>query len=195
MGFTRFCDGGSKGLFVKRLDVDRVKRIVIVEAAIDALSYSQMEHQAGNMYVSTGGSLGEHQRELLKLLLIKNVEAELVLAQDNDAIDKNGSAVPFDQRAGEKMAQKIAGLAPSGMTVVRLMPEKKDWNDVLRDRTRTHERGKQLHPTVQRNTEASQARCDVPPHPTPTTTTIQDFKKSEVRETGQWGKNVENRGT
>lgn len=129
--FTGFSEGGDKALMVGRLDSLPVTRLVIVEAAIDALSYTQMHHRPGTLYVSTGGSWSDEQAQQLKELIVANPKAVLVLATDNDLTDKHGQALVFDDRPGEKMAKRVAGMAPQGMSIERHTPSAKDWNKDL----------------------------------------------------------------
>lgn len=132
--FKGFADGGERGLYLAKPDADPVSRIVVTEAAIDALSHAQLRYQPGTLYVSTGGSnLSPAQDELVRSLLVKHPAAQLVLAMDNDAFNKAGQAVAFEQRAGEKMARHVAELAPAGMPIVRDTPEEKDWNQDLQN--------------------------------------------------------------
>ncbi len=130
-----FCAGGEKSLFMDRLDgVMPVSRLVVVEAAIDALSYAQMYHKLGTIYMSTAGSpISKAQAELLQSIITGNPNATLVLATDNDLTDKHGQPLAFDDRPGEKLAKEIAAMAPVGMAVERHTPEAKDWNKDLQN--------------------------------------------------------------
>lgn len=117
--FTGFAAGGQRGLFVVRpgSQGEPVKRVVITEAAIDALSYAQMNHLKGTLYVSTGGSLSEVQQQQLATVLRNAPEAEVILATDND-------------QGGHDMAKKVQEVAPERQ-MARELPTGKDWNQDL----------------------------------------------------------------
>jgi len=118
-GFTGFAEGGSRALFMAKPGQEPVSRIVVTEAAIDAMSYAQMRHKAGTAYLSTGGSaLSAEQQQQLKAVFARNPQAAVVLATDHDA-------------AGEKAAEQIKTLALAGQRVERELPKAKDWNQDL----------------------------------------------------------------
>lgn len=125
--FTCFSGGGEKALMVGRLDALPISRIVVTESSIDALSYAQMHHQPGSLYVSVGGSTSDAQQAQLKHMFEGYPKAALLLATDNDLTDKHGRALAFEDRPGEKLAKQISGLAPEGMSVTRHTPAEKDW--------------------------------------------------------------------
>ncbi len=120
-GFTGFSSGGSRGLCYGRLDSEPIKRIVITESVIDAMSYAQMRHAQGDVYISLGGALSAQQKDLLARLFERLPRASVVLATDND-------------EAGERMAQEVGQLAMAhGIKSERQgAPTGKDWNDALR---------------------------------------------------------------
>jgi hypothetical protein len=121
-GFTGFATGGKRQVTFTRIDDSPLKKLVICEAAIDCMSYFQLHHEPGNVYLSTAGTqLSSEQREQLAGLLAKAGQQGLTvsLAMDADA-------------AGEKMAAEIAQMAPQGAQMVREVPEVgKDWNEAL----------------------------------------------------------------
>lgn len=119
-GFTGFAKGGQKGLFWAAQQAN-VKRVVIAETALDALSVAELEGcRKDTAYVSIGGTMNDTQPEFLKRVLAVKQPAEVALATDRDA-------------AGEKFAQQLAAQAPETAKVTRLAPsEGKDWNDALR---------------------------------------------------------------
>jgi hypothetical protein len=135
-GFTGFSEGGNKSLFLARLDDAPVTRIVVAEAAIDLLSWSQFKHAQGTVYVSTGGSFSPEQMEQLRAAFARNPGAEIVLAQDGDS-------------GGDRMAAQVRELAPPGATVTRdRPPQGLDWNDVLRsaaELAEQREKGPDMH--------------------------------------------------
>jgi DNA primase len=121
-GFTGFSDGGQRLLYVARPDPDLpVSRIVITEAAIDALSYAQMYDVPGAIYVSTAGAaMSAEQKQQIVELVNSNESAEIVLASDND-------------EGGHKMAASIQALLPE-VPMVRELSQTKDWNEDLKAR-------------------------------------------------------------
>jgi hypothetical protein len=142
--FTGFAAGGEKALFIKRLDSEPVSRLVVVEAAIDALSYAQTKHKKGTVYISTGGTLSTAQTEQLHAILAANSKATLVIATDNDLTDKNGNKLAFEQRPGEILAKEIAAMAPDGMTIQRDTPTLKDWNADLQQAAKALEQAQAM---------------------------------------------------
>lgn len=118
--FTGFSAGGRKALMMGRLDAEPPRRVVVTESAIDAMSYAQLRGERGDLYVSTGGSFSDEQRDQLVALLAKHGGAELVIATDADG-------------AGRKAAAALAQLARAhGFPSMRDEPEGvKDWNDAL----------------------------------------------------------------
>lgn len=118
--FTGFAAGGVKAIW-HSAGLVRASRMVVVECAIDALSHAQIsaDHEAG--YLSIGGALSSHQRDLLRGALTKATArgATVFIATDADP-------------AGDKLANEIAALAPVGAAIERQRPDDKDWNDQLR---------------------------------------------------------------
>lgn len=124
-GFTSFAKGGTKGLFVSRWS-ERVRTAVVVESAVDALSYAALFPGEGIGVVSTGGALSPKQPVLLRRLFSGlNAGAEVVAATDHDA-------------AGESLAGQIEAIVralPSpnpGVRRHRPAAAGSDWNDELR---------------------------------------------------------------
>ena len=116
---TQFLDGGSKRLFITHIEPnDPVKRIVVTESAIDAMSHAQMFMGPREIYVSHGGNPSKEAFAQLKDLLHTHPNAQLFLAHDND-------------EAGDRMAQRVKDLAPEGMQTMRERPVLKDWSDDL----------------------------------------------------------------
>lgn len=126
-GFTAFAEGGSRALFMEKPGSKPISRIVVTEAAIDALSYAQMRHTPGTAYISTGGSsLSEEQRRQLLAVFERNPQATVILATDHD-------------EAGEKAAEQIRALAPAGQRIERELPAAKDWNADLQAQAKAQE--------------------------------------------------------
>lgn len=118
-GFTGFSKGGTRAFSLSRLDSGPIKKIVITEAFIDAMSYAQLKHDEGTAYLSTSGTqFSPLQREMLGNMLNK-LNVPLHLAMDND-------------EAGDRMASEMASIAPPGSQIVRDIPYAgKDWNEAL----------------------------------------------------------------
>ncbi len=115
--FKGLATGSSRdqGWFMLSPSAGEVKRTVLVESGIDALSLAALEpEQSGTtLYIATDGAGAIPQKLLQKQM---DVGCEIVLGFDRD-------------RAGEEMAWKAAQVVP---TAHRLTPTWKDWNDQLR---------------------------------------------------------------
>lgn len=123
-GFTGFAAGGRKGLWYSRAkETDR--RLVLVESAIDAISFHVLFGDQHTRYMSTGGELNPQQPTLLRGAMEKlHPSADIVLGFDDD-------------EGGEKIAKEVEAAAPAGRKLVRMRPDGgKDWNQVLQDRFR-----------------------------------------------------------
>ena len=121
--FTGFSKGCSKALMIRALDDGPVQRVVITEAAIDAMSYAQMKYKHGDLFVSTSGKMSTEQILGISRCFEAYPAALIVCAQDAD-------------QEGDKMAHGISILAPRGVIVERDRPPvqgtEKDWNDILK---------------------------------------------------------------
>lgn len=114
---------GSRGLAFGRLDSGTDLRVVVVESFIDAISFAQLFHQEGDLYVSTAGAVSSKQVWQMAALATANPQACWVAATDAD-------------HGGDAIALTLAGIALG--RVVRQRPSAKDWNEVLQlRRTRT----------------------------------------------------------
>jgi hypothetical protein len=93
-------------------------KLVLVESAIDALSYAQMYSQENLVVASTAGARPNLPRDLQNRL---NNFSEIVVAYDND-------------KAGLTMAEKLIEVLRATVTKIsRSLPNwGKDWNDSLR---------------------------------------------------------------
>lgn len=128
-GFTGFSKNGQKAVW-HSANLTNAPRVVLVESAIDAMSHAQLSGDREAAYLSTGGSMSDHQRELVRSALAKATErgAEIVIATDAD-------------EPGRKLAAEVQALAPRGAKLYRQEPDQgKDWNDQLRDQVRQAER-------------------------------------------------------
>jgi hypothetical protein len=101
-------------------------RLVVTEAAIDALSVAVIENLRGDtLYVATGGGMGPGTIAALEALLVDI--ARLPDALFCSATDANGP--------GDRFADRHRSLARKfGAAFARLRPpiEGDDWNEVLR---------------------------------------------------------------
>lgn len=119
-GFTGFSGGGLKGLWYSLCSTTD-KILVFAESAIDALSYHALHPDKAARYMSTGGKMNPNQPALIRAAMERMPKgSKVVLAFDND-------------KDGEKLADEVRALAPSGVEVVRpLPPVGKDWNEALK---------------------------------------------------------------
>ncbi|WP_278473463.1 DUF3991 and toprim domain-containing protein [Stutzerimonas balearica] len=130
-GFTGFSKNGQKAVWHSS-NLTSAPRVVLVESAIDAMSHAQLSGDREAAYLSTGGSMSDHQRELVRSALAKAAErgAEIVIATDAD-------------EPGRKLAAEVQALAPRGANLYRQEPDQgKDWNDQLREQVRQAERSR-----------------------------------------------------
>jgi 5S rRNA maturation endonuclease (ribonuclease M5) len=129
--FTGFSKGGTKALWrsqprdsdcaPRTSEADR--RLVIVESAIDAMSYHQLftEQNSHTRYISTGGTISHKQLDLIKTAMadMTRLGGEIVIATDNDV-------------AGNKLFKTLAKEAPAKSQISRDVPKQgKDWNELL----------------------------------------------------------------
>lgn len=121
-GFTGFASGGVKGLWYSQTKTTD-NRLVLVESAIDALSFHVLFGDQHTRYMSTGGELNPQQPILIRGAIEKlHPSADVVLAFDDD-------------EGGDKITQEIEAVAPAARKMVRMRPEGgKDWNQILKNR-------------------------------------------------------------
>jgi hypothetical protein len=117
--------GGAKSLFRLPLKGPPLPRLVVAEAAIDALSLAAIENLRGDtLYAATGGGMGPGTIAALETLLV-----DLARIPDPlfcSATDANGP--------GDRFADRHQSLARRfGVRFARLRPpiEGGDWNEVL----------------------------------------------------------------
>jgi hypothetical protein len=120
--------GGAKSVFCLNASGSPRPRLVLAEAAIDALSVAAIESlREDTLYSATGGGMGPGTIAVLEALLRRI--AMLPGALLCSATDANG--------AGDRFAQRHHALAKQfAVTFERLRPpiDGGDWNDVLRAR-------------------------------------------------------------
>jgi hypothetical protein len=127
--YRGFSPGGDKTLFrlPGRLRTSSVpiRRLVVTEAPIDAMSVASFEHlRADTLYTATAGGMGPGTIEALEQqfwALSAEEDGEVVVATDND-------------EAGNRYADRLADMAGAfDLRVCRLLPTggANDWNDVL----------------------------------------------------------------
>jgi hypothetical protein len=117
--------GGAKSLFRFPLEGLPLPRLVLTEAAIDALSLAAIENLRGDtLYAATGGGMGPGTIAAIEALLV-NI-AVLPDALFCSATDANGPGDRFADRH-QSLARKF------GIPFARLRPpiEGGDWNEVL----------------------------------------------------------------
>lgn len=123
-GFTGFAAGGEKGLWYSQAKTTD-NRLVLVESAIDALSFHVLFGDMFTRYMSTGGELNPQQPLLLRGAMEKlPPSASVVLGFDDD-------------EGGDKITKEVEAAAPAGRKLVRMRPEGgKDWNETLKSKLR-----------------------------------------------------------
>ncbi|RAL99842.1 hypothetical protein DO021_22310 [Desulfobacter hydrogenophilus] len=99
-----------------------LKKIVICESGIDALSHVQLHPHNKAVYVSLAGQMSHAQEEQLAALVERNWGKTIVGAFDNDDAGKRYS------RDLERICQKASAKFKENL------PQRKgqDWNDVLK---------------------------------------------------------------
>jgi hypothetical protein len=123
--------GGAKSLFRLPSSGPALPRLVLAEAAIDALSVAAIESlRRDTLYSATGGGMGPGTIAALEALLagISLLPGALICS----AADANGPGDRFADRH-RSLAEKV------GIPFARLRPpiEGGDWNDVLRAQSAT----------------------------------------------------------
>ncbi len=116
--FTGFARHGQKAVWrsaANGLD----NRLVMVEAALDGLSYHQLMPDQGTRYISIGGQISPHQLEVVRVeISLMAVGSTIVLGFDRD-------------EEGEHFAERFRKLV-EGYDYIRHAPDSvKDWNDAL----------------------------------------------------------------
>jgi Toprim-like/Protein of unknown function (DUF3991) len=120
--------GGVKSLFREPFKGPPLSRLVLTEAAIDALSLATLESlRSDTLYAATGGGMGPGTIAALEGLLV-----DIAMFPDAlfcSATDANGPGDRFADRH-QSLARKF------GVPFARLRPsiEGGDWNEVLQNR-------------------------------------------------------------
>lgn len=121
-----FQEGLPRGLSVLKEADSKIKKIVVCESPIDALSYKQLKHghEKEIMYVSTCGSLTKGLKEEFEGLLsgAKKHGQDIVLAFDRDD-------------AGVRMSKQLEGIC-QGLRLLcsaHFPTHGKDWNEDLEE--------------------------------------------------------------
>jgi len=120
--WTSYAPGGVRALWWSNAFPDD-RQLVLVESAIDALSFHQMHGAPRACYASTAGTISGHQRGLIREVLQASPPSRtIVLAFDRDA-------------AGDRLAEQVRSLAAGTFSRV-YPPIGKDWNEYLHYRER-----------------------------------------------------------
>jgi hypothetical protein len=123
-GWTSFSPGGVRALWRSNSFADD-SQLVLVESAIDAISFHQVHRAPRARYASTAGTLSEHQRLVLRETLNALPKAiTVVLAFDRDL-------------AGDKLAEQVRALGAAEFSRC-YPPTGKDWNEHLQSLQREH---------------------------------------------------------
>lgn len=110
--------GSQRGVGFFTVPHPNPMRLVVVESAIDALSYRALHPQEAALIVSTAGVMPDCHR-LLELAQLHDIFS-INIAYDSDD-------------AGESNAEKLgASLHHKSLVIQRERPQGKDWNDDLR---------------------------------------------------------------
>lgn len=126
LDFKGSVKGGDKTLFRLPGGADPLRRVVLAEAPIDALSLAALESiQPDTLYAATGGGMGPRTIDAIETIVARL--AQIPGALFCSTTDANA--------AGDRYAEKHRELAAAaGVAFERLRPsvEDGDWNDVLK---------------------------------------------------------------
>ncbi len=119
-GFTGFTRYGTKAIWRSQNDLQD-NRLVIVEAALDALSYHQIQPDQCTRYISIAGQITPYQLNVIaEAISLMPTGSSIILAFDND-------------ESGDLFSERFKNLVPD-YTYIRHAPSSgKDWNDLLFD--------------------------------------------------------------
>jgi hypothetical protein len=123
-GWTSYSAGGLRALWWSNTFPDD-RQLVLVESAIDALSFQQVHAAPHARYASTAGTLSQRQRGLLAAVIeALPASMSVVLAFDRD-------------EAGDRLAEQVRALGAAEFSRP-CPPTGKDWNEYLQRRERLH---------------------------------------------------------
>ena len=115
--FKGMVPGSRRGIGFFTVSQPQPAELVIVESALDAISYRALFPSAAATIVSTAGVMPNCPA--LLVLAKKLGVIDIVIAYDNDV-------------AGDTAAEQLmAALSGTGLTLHRRVPQEKDWNDIL----------------------------------------------------------------
>ena len=117
--FTGFSEGGVEALWESQKKSSD-QRLVIVESALDALSYHQLHGDTTTRYSATDGSMSEHQKGLIESAIQEMpYDSKVILAFDKD-------------EQGDNFANEVLNLSSSASSFKRHVPEMGiDWSEEL----------------------------------------------------------------
>jgi hypothetical protein len=140
-GFKGFASGGSKGLWLSN-ELPGDNRLVLVESALDAMSYAVLFPDEHTRFGSVGGKLNPFQAEYIRIAAEHMPKgSRIVAAMDADA---DGA------KLADIVRDAVARAGRDDLTYVFEEPfGYKDWNDQLRNIPNTPlPRGKQAAPAA-----------------------------------------------
>ena len=123
--YTGFSRGGQKGMWASKPCPDD-NTLIIVESAIDALSYEALNHPKRARYISVSGRLNPEQPKLIQSAIRRlPSRAHLVIATDHDdGGDKLASSI--------RVCVESSGHSDVAIKEHRPSHQSDDWNDVLK---------------------------------------------------------------
>lgn len=117
-GFTGFSEEGVEVLWKSQKRFSD-QRLVIVESAVDALSYHQLHGDTTTRYIATGGSLSDHQKGLIESAIQEMpYDSKVVMAFDEDG-------------QGDNFANEVLTLSSSVSFEWHVPEMGTDWNEEL----------------------------------------------------------------
>lgn len=122
--FAGFSENGVKALWESQKKTSDT-RLVIVESALNALSYHQMYGDAKTRYISTGGDLSHSQRDLVESAIQEMpADSKVVLGFSNT-------------KKGREWSEAVEMWVLAPVSFERQSPKMgKDWNEELQERMR-----------------------------------------------------------
>ena len=149
--FTGFSKDGVKTLWESQKKVSDM-RLVVVESALDALSYHQMYGDAKTRYISTGADLNHSQMDLVESAIQKMpADSKVVLGFSNT-------------QKGREFSESVEMWVLAPVSFERQVPKMgKDWNEELqmqkeKELQQEQQRSKDLERTQEAERERSATR-------------------------------------